>query len=236
MRLEERYEAAIRPLRQEVEANPTIGALLDPAIAPAVLERFLIQWCALGVQMTAPVEGWIRRAGERCWELGLVGISTRLQAHAHHEADHHLMFIADTRALVARWNDRRSPPLSAEALLAQPATAAMRDYIGLHEQTIAGEAPYAQVAIEYEVEGLSVSVLPRLLEQFRRVLGDEAMASLSFLREHAELDVGHTRYNRKMIQLLVAARPSAIGLLADTGAAAVRAYLRFLGECLAAAA
>jgi hypothetical protein len=223
---DDRYEVRIRPAREEVLAHPTARALLDPGIDPAVLERFLIQWCALGVQITEPVEGWIRRAGERCWELGLAGIAMRLQAHAHHEANHHLMFLADTRALVERWNLRQRPRLAAGLLLAQPATPAMRDYIQLHEDTIAGEAPYAQVAIEYEVEGLSVSLLPRLLEQFRRVLGPEVMASLSFLREHAALDVGHTRYNRQMIQLLAAARPAAV---AGT-------YLRFLGECLAVAA
>jgi hypothetical protein len=231
-----RYELRIRPVRAEVLADPTARALLDPAIQPAVLERFLIQWCALGVQITEPVEEWIRRAGERCWELGLTGIGMRLQAHAHHEASHHRMFIADTWALVQQWNLRHRQSLAAPRLLAQAATPAMRDYIDLHERTIAGDAPYAQVAIEYEVEGLSVSLLPRLLEQFRRVLGPELMASLSFLTEHAALDVGHTHYNRKMMQLLVAARPAAVGLLVDTGAAAVRAYLRFLGECLAAAA
>jgi hypothetical protein len=229
------YETNIQSLRQEVLEHPATRALLDPHISPVLLERFLIEWCALGVQVTEPVEGWIRRAGARCEELGLPEIGRGLQAHAKHEANHHLMFIEDTRALVARWNERRSPRLDADALLAQPMTPGMRDYIELHERTIAGTTPYAQVAIEYEVEGLSVRLLPLLMAQFRRVLGDEVMSVLSFLNEHAELDVGHTNYNRKMMQRLMAAQPHAADLLVETGAAAVRAYLQFLGECLAAA-
>ena len=50
--------------------------------------------------------------------------------------------------------------------MARPATPAMRRYIELHESVIASPAPWAQVAIEYEVEGLSLRLLPPLFEQF----------------------------------------------------------------------
>jgi hypothetical protein len=37
--------------------------------------------------MTEPVEGWIRRAGHRCGELGLEHLAKALAAHAHHGVD-----------------------------------------------------------------------------------------------------------------------------------------------------
>jgi len=233
--LRESYEADVQTLRRGLLANPTIRALLDPAIEPVVVERFLIEWCSLRVQVTQPVESWIQRAGACCLGLGLTDIGRALIKHAKHERNHHLMFIRDTRALVNAWNARRVPELDAEALMARPATPAMRRYIDLHEETIAGEVPFAQVAIEYEVEGLSVSLLPPLFAQFRRVLGGEPLTVLSFLLEHAEIDVGHTAYNRRLMASLLEARPDARWALARAGTAAVTAYLDFLAECLAVA-
>ncbi|MFY0539080.1 hypothetical protein [Nannocystis pusilla] len=52
--------------------------------------------------MTAPVEGWIRRAGERCLAAGLNEIGNALVAHARHEAGHDAMMVDDTRSLAAR--------------------------------------------------------------------------------------------------------------------------------------
>lgn len=231
----EGYDAAVAPMRARVTSHPGVRALLDPALAPAVLERFLIEWCALGVQLTEPVEGWIRRAGERCQALGLTKVGAALLAHAKHEANHHLMFERDTRALVARWNTRHRPGLDAEALMARPATPAMQRYIDLHERNITGSTPFAQVAIEYEVEGLSVSLLPALFAQFERLLGPEILASLTFLKEHAEIDVGHTAFNRRAMATLLAARPEARAHLAEIGGEAVSAYLDFFTECLAVA-
>ena len=35
-----------------------------------LLEAFLLYFCAIGAQMTQPVESWIRRAATRCAALG----------------------------------------------------------------------------------------------------------------------------------------------------------------------
>jgi len=59
--------------------------------------------------MTESVEGWIRRAGGRCGELGLEHLAKALAAHAHQEANHHLLMLADARVLVERWNKARKP-------------------------------------------------------------------------------------------------------------------------------
>jgi hypothetical protein len=86
-----------------------------------VLELFLINFCAFGVGMTEPVEGWVRRAGERCEAIGLTDLGHALKTHAKHEANHHLMMIEDTKSLIAFWNERRTGErLNAEKLLARP--------------------------------------------------------------------------------------------------------------------
>lgn len=229
------YEPELSRARALLVEDATIRALLDPRIPPALLERFLIQFSAWGVQITRPVDGWIRRAGERCLQLGLDEIGRSLVAHSKHEKDHHLMLMDDTRLLVDRWNARRAPPLSAERLFLEPATEAMRAYVALHEDTITGDAPFGQVAIELEIEGMSVSFGPRLIAQCLRVLGPDVVSGLSFIREHVAIDVGHTAFNQRLMDRVLAIRPDAAGRLAAIGGEALRIYVRFFGECLAAA-
>jgi hypothetical protein len=185
--------------------------------------------------MTEPVDGWIRRAGERCIELGLPEVGGALLKHAKHEAGHHLLLVADTRLLVGRWNAHHPRTLDADVLMAQPATRAMRAYHELHESTIRSDMPYGQVAIELEIEGMSTSFGPRQLALCKNVLGPQALAGLSFIREHVALDVGHTVFNRNLMQQVLAVRPQSASKLAETGAIALRTYIDFFGECLAQA-
>jgi hypothetical protein len=229
--VEDLYEPRIARSRKLIAEASILRKLLDKDIDAAVLERFLIEYCSLGVQITEPVESWIRRAGERCIAVGLPTIGNSLRDHAVHEADHHLMFIEDTEKLVAHWNARHPTRLDASSLIARPPTAGMRHYIELHEDAIAGEQPFTQVAIELEVERLSITVLPALLDQFRRVLGDRVMSSLSFLGSHAALDVGHTHINTRLMNALLALRPDAAADLARVGAEAMFIYLAFFDEC-----
>jgi hypothetical protein len=182
--------------------------------------------------MTEPVEGWIRRAGERCKAVGLDRLGRVLQIHAGQEADHHLMMIEDTRILVERWNRRHAYALDADSLIALPATPATEAYVNLHEDIIAGETPYCQLAIEFEIEGLSVSLGPKLMLQSERLLGKEILRGLSFLREHVAVDAGHTRFNMAELEKLLSHTPGFAEPLGHAGSAALDAYAGFLSGCL----
>jgi hypothetical protein len=209
----------------------------DPLVGPTMsafeLELFLIRFCSLGVHMTEPVEGWIRRAGERCSELGFGRLGRALRLHAVHEANHHLMMIEDTRKLVERFNGRHEQKLDADSLLSGGPTLATDAYVQLHEDVICGPAPFCQIAIEFEIENLSVTLGPRLIEQCRRLLGPEILAGLSFLHEHVAIDVGHTLFNRAELERVLLEDPQRAERLGHAGSAALDAYASFLRECLA---
>ena len=226
------YERHVLPARTRLRSDVT-NALLDPKMDPARLEFFLIHYCARAVPMTEPVEGWIRRAGERCEELGLVRLGRSLRMHARHEANHHLMLIEDVHRLVEDWNQKRDSALDVDALLHVPPTPAIRAYVRLHEDVIAGPAPFCQLAIEYEIEGLSVNVGPDFIKQCARLLGPAFLQKLSFLTEHVSIDVGHTKFNHVQLERLLAGAPSFALLLGQTGNRALEAYGAFLAECFA---
>ena len=226
-----RYDQLLAPARQRFDRHPTIEALFRSALEPLILERFLIYFSALGVGMTEPVEGWIRRAGRRCGELGLSDLARALEAHAHQEANHHLLMQADTHRLVDRWNEKHEPRLDAAALLALPPTLGVTGYRELHENVIAGTAPHGQLAIEYEIEMLSVSYGPALIQRCSDVSGAEILEGLSFLRDHVELDAGHTHFNRLQLSRLLAQRPELLDGLVAAGSSALDAYVMFLHDC-----
>jgi hypothetical protein len=228
----EPYEAALASARTRFGAGRFARSLLGGDVSHRTFERFLLWFAALGVQMTRPVPGWIRRAGARCREAGFEAVGEALVEHARHEEGHDVLFANDVRALAARWNTRRSPLVDAERLLAHPPTAGVSGYVALHERTIAGPAPYAQLAIEYEIEQLSVAWGPRLLAVAREVLGADVETCMTFALDHVRLDVGHTQWNRARLERLLGSRPDVMDAMVDAGSEALDAYSAFLDDCI----
>jgi hypothetical protein len=201
------YDARLEPHRRKFADGPAAALTGVAPGDPALFSLFLIHYCAWGVGKTRGVEGWIRRAGERCRGL----------------------MIDDAWALAERWNMHHDRKIDPPALLRTARLRSVRDYAALHEATIRSAAPWAQLAIEYEIKALSVRHGPDLLAAAGGADG------LSFLREHVELDAAHTDFNRRQLSALLARRPDALEPLARAGARALDIYGRFIADCLGAA-
>jgi hypothetical protein len=228
------YAPLVAAARARFASGPG-ASIVDPRMTADEMTLFLVHFSSMGVKMTEPVEGWISRAGERCKVCGFGALGRALELHARNEANHHLMMIEDTRRLVARWNARHSSGLDADALLAMPPSPGVEAYVRLHEDVIAGQEPYCQLAIEYEVESLSVKFGAALVEHCVRLAGRDILAGLSFLEEHVAVDVGHTRFNEHELEKLLAQSASTAEPLGRVGSAALDAYGTFVTECLARA-
>jgi hypothetical protein len=228
----EQYEASLSIARERFDRHAGVRALFYDPIDPVTLESFLISFAIIGVRMTEPVEGWIRRAGRRCGELGLETLAKALTAHALQEADHHLLMLADARFLIERWNKSGKPELNVDALLQLPPTPGVEDYVRVHESVISGPTPYGQLAIEYEIEMLSVTHGLQLLKRCAGLLGEAIVEGLSFLSDHVALDAGHTNFNRFQLGRLLEKQPGFLSGLVTAGSAALDAYAMFLGDCM----
>jgi hypothetical protein len=226
-----RYERDIAPARARFAHHPWVAGYITTRPEPDVLERFLIYYCALGYQMTSPVAGWIRRAGERCAALGLRELGHALLKHAHHEAGHESMMAKDARSLIDRRARAGRSRLNADRLLALPPTPGIDRYVRLHEETIAGDAPHGQIAIEYEIEQLSVTFGGPFIKGCVEALGPDVRSCLSFLEEHVALDVGHTHFNANQIERALDRNPELLPGLVAAGGAALDAYSAFLDDC-----
>lgn len=228
----ELYESGVAPARERFARSLWVTEMLSSRVEPDRLELFLIHFSALGARMTAPVEGWIRRAGECCLEVGLPELGRALVRHARAEADHDKMMIQDAKSLVARRNTRGQSRLDCERVLAQPDTPGIARYVELHEQVIASPEPFAQIAIEFEIEGLSVRYGPKFIERCVDTLGPEIKDCMSFVEEHAALDVGHSKFNASQLENLLARHPEFLETLVRTGAEALDTYANFLDDCV----
>jgi hypothetical protein len=224
------YEQLLAPARECFALSPGVQAIKSSSNG-IFLELFLLHFCALGSQMTEPVEGWIRRAAGRCANMGLAELAHALNGHAQAEAGHHLLMIADVTSLAARWNARRKPSVDARKLLNQPSTPGVLQYCKVHEDNIASDTPYAQIAIEYEVEMLPLRYGKLLLTRCVEMLGGDILPCLSFVTQHIYWDVGHTNFNARVIAKLIDVDPSSMPALVSAGTTALDAYAQFLGDC-----
>jgi len=209
--------------------------VVSPLLAENNQKTLLLFWIFFssnGVGMTEPVEDWIRRAGKNCEKLGYKELGIQLGKHAIHEADHQLMMIEDTKKFIERWNKQYTPKLTAQDFFNKPMTEAVNNYRILHEHFIEGSNPYCQIAIEYEIENLSITYGPEIIEHTYKILGQDIQECLSFSVDHVKIDAAHTKFNRKVISDFLSAYPEVLQDLMDAGVRALRAYGNFLTSCL----
>jgi Acetyltransferase (GNAT) domain len=224
------YERLIAPARERFALSPGVQAI-QTSRDGAFLESFLLHFCALGSRMTEPVEHWISQAAERCASMELPELAVALSGHANAEAGHHLMMLADLAALAARWNARRLPPVHPGELLSRALSPGGVQYRKVHDQNVAGDTPYAQVAIEYEVELLPVRYGELFMTRCVDVLGADILPCLSFVTEHIVLDKAHTTFNARAMVKLLEFVPSCLPALVSAGTAVLDAYGQFLCDC-----
>jgi hypothetical protein len=226
------YDLLIAPARQRFAGSPGIRRMVSADIDPRTMAAFLLHFSALSVPITEPVEDWIRRAGERCDALGLVEIGSALRAHSKAEAAHHQYHVDDFGSLIDFWNTRWTPQVEGDAIRAHGVTSGGERYSRVHEETIAGDAPYCQFAIEYEIELLPVQYGPQFVDNSVRLLGREILKCMSFATSHIEFDVGHSKFNAHFLGRLIADSPWRLDALVTTGAAALEAFGAHLTECM----
>src|ERR1700728_187305 len=227
----EKYNQLLAPARERFETSPGLNAIRSTS-DPRLLEAFLLYFCAIGAQMTEPVETWIRRAADRCAVLGLSELAQALTRHARAEAGHHLMMIADLRSLAGHWNSRHQPRVDADELLRIAPSDGANHYCLVHEQNIAGRTPYAQIAIEYEIEQLPLRYGELFVARCLEIFGPEILSGLSFVTEHIDLDIGHTKFNAQELAKVVERIPESLPVPAGAGSAALEAYAQFLTDCV----
>jgi hypothetical protein len=233
--VKELYEPYVLAARARIATDPVMRRVVDPATSPELLERFLLQFHALGVYLAEPLEGWNRRAGHRSLLLSQDTLGKSLLAHAKQASGLAQTMTEDVQVLVRRWNQRFRPVLHTERLLAQHPTDAMRSYRRLVEETLTGEFPSAQIAVELESTLLMQMMGPHLLANVARVLGREALEGLCALKAQSQPDAPRAVNQARLMEELVRTMPESARTFAELSAEALELHLRFMEDCLESA-
>jgi hypothetical protein len=224
------YSRKVHPARIEFMQSRGIQYFMEQS-HPKKLHQFLIMWTGLSIKMTEQVENWIKGAGEKTKVVGQEEVGDLLVRHSEQEADHDQMLVKDLDFLVKKWNEIYEDSLRPEDITNLATPEFTKAYVDLHEEAINGQQPYRQVAIEFEIERISVHYGPRMIENVLNILGYEFEEGLSFLVDHVMLDQGHTKFNTHLLERCIATGGE-VNALADTGSRAMRTYAGFLNECI----
>ena len=217
------YDRVLQPIRSEI--SETFGALAKEK-NPEVLARFLMHFSACGYHMTRQVSDWIKRSGVKCGQQGHPELGVFLCKHASQEEGHENLHLEDLESII-EWNERRTGRASGKAdefLFRCARNPGVEDYISFHERNIDGPAPWRQLAVENEIELLSVTQGPLLIQHIVSILGFGILNSLSFVKEHSLLDVGHSYLNLKRIDAFLESNPEEVETMAQAGKEALEAY------------
>ncbi len=225
-----KYNKLVHPSRVHLLKSAGINCFISN-LNPRELHAFLMVWTAFSVKMTENVEQWILRAGQSCEKKQLSEVGAKLKYHAAQEANHDLMLIDDLKVLVAKWNTIYKDSLTEQDIYSFTLPTNANAYIDLHEATINGQHPYAQVAIEYEIERISVNFGPKMIENVINTLGQDFEEGISFLADHVLIDQGHTKFNIDLLEKCFNADAS-LDALVITGASALKIYAGYLNECI----
>lgn len=227
------YERALMDERRKFAAHPVIKEMLAGSVDCQLTELFLIYWSTLSAGLTEPIPEYLKQAGEKCREKGLVEMGRFFYEHAKEEDGHDGWAEKDVHKLVSRWNQRHPErKLDPVELLSRKKSPAVKRYHQLHEEVIQGDTPYGELAIDVEIELITVKFGPRMIWQCIRKAGPRILWDMSFLREHVRFDFGHTDHNFKTVDSLLKEQPGFLGPLADAGKRALKAYGDFLQDVM----
>lgn len=225
-----KYNALIHPQRIDFMLSPGINTFMAQS-TPKKLHAFLLVWTGFSIKMTEKVESWISRAGESCETMNYNEVGNRLKYHANQEAGHDLMLVADLKVLIQKWNTLYNDNITEDDIFNLNVPYNTNEYVALHENTIQGKHPYTQVAIEYEIERISVMYGPKIIENVTYTLGEDFESAISFLTDHVLIDQGHTKFNIDLLEKCLAAKGD-LNELVKTGGSALKIYAGFLNECI----
>src|SRR5262245_6072677 len=110
------YEQLVGPTRERFAVSSGLHGMVSTDTDARTMAAFLLHFSALSVPITEPVEGWIRRAGERCEVLGFTAIGSALRRHSKAEAGHHKYHNDDFTQLVRFRNQRWTPQVDPESI------------------------------------------------------------------------------------------------------------------------
>jgi hypothetical protein len=226
------YHEALKLSREDLASTVT---WLYSQMDRRLIVPFLMYFTKYGYDMTKPVEGWIRGAGQACMVKGYSNVGLFLLAHAKEEAGHEMLMKKDLEKLIELFNSLFDQRVEFTDFFGQKTSEGPQQYIELHEECITGPYPFQQIAIESEIEYLSLLYGPQLIGYAIKEVGFDISKRLSFVTSHVGFDIKHSSENFRAMGALLEEHPQAFPPLVEAGKRALYCYSRYIRDCMGGA-
>ncbi len=239
--VEQHYLPFVEIGRARGHADLRVRALLSPAAGRGELLPFLLEFCALGVRMMRPVQGWMERSARACVSAGFIDLGVALRAAARGEDQRHLLLIDDLVQLAELWRSpadpgaRPGPRLDLGALVRREPPESVRSHARIRLAACALERPYLAVGVELELAVLSRYLGPQLIRACERALGSDVLRGLRFIQARSEHGALSEHTWLTQLEALLRVFPEYGEPIAALGSAASDAMLDFVGDCFSSA-
>ena len=227
------YDNQLAHARRRLKDRPQLQQLMGADATAELLHAFLIQWAALSVQLQEPAERFLVEASRRCSEVGEHRLALTLLQIAGEAIDRYRLVAHDTRTLAQLWNSRREPIINLTWLLTQPSTSAMQRLHAHHQSLVASPQPWLQLAAIYEADAMLRTVVERVTQHARRLLGEEVRSCLRSLDAIAHF--GERSSLAPTMLAFLEANPERVNPMVATAERTLEIYGDFLIECCATA-
>jgi hypothetical protein len=230
------YEDRLTRARRRIKDRTELKRLMSADATAELLHAFLIQWAALSVQLQEPAERFLVEASRRCSEVGEHRLALTFLQIASEAIDRYRLVANDTRTLAQLWNrryaqqpDRSQPTIELTQLLTQPSTPAMKRLHAHHQGLVSGSQPWLQLAAIYEADAMLGTVVDRVTQQARRLLGEEVRGCLRSLDAIAHF--GERSSLAPTMIMFLDKNPERVDPMAATAERTLEIYGEFLIEC-----
>jgi hypothetical protein len=234
------YQGRLARARRRIKDRPELQRLMSADAKAELLHAFLIQWAALSVQLQEPAERFMVEASRRCSEVGEHRLALAFLQIAGEAIDRYRLVANDTRTLAQLWNRRYAgqpgqseptiePTIELTQLLTQPSTSAMKQLHAHHQGLVSSSQPWLQLAAIYEADAMLGTVVERVTQQARRLLGDEVRGCLRSLDA-----IAHFGERSSLAPTMIAfldTNPERVDPMAATAERTLEIYGEFLIEC-----
>jgi hypothetical protein len=220
-----------------VEARVTLAHRLTRLVQEATRENlgfFLIYYTALGADMADPMDKILHKASKRCRKLEYSMLADAFDQQAGEAIQHCRAMKDDTKIWLDWWNKKHQLNLSAKDYLRHPSMPSIQASRDLHEDIVAYQSPYAELAIAYELQRTEMIHSFTLIKLAILKFGTGALRRLGFIRRAIQLK-HHKPINKKLLMDFLQENPETRAAMIEKARASLLIYGDFLEECFSLA-
>ena len=195
------------------------------------LEFFLLHHCVLGRLMTEQIGDWLNAAVNKSDALGYGELSRSLAEYRDIGFKRHELLGKDLPLLLQWINRRHQIELVSSYFHKKSVSEGVKKFLKLHEQVLKGKQPYRELAIQYEMERITMVHGYTLIQWCKLRFGKSVLRNLSAFRYQIKNNQQRTIILEQIQKQFIKKHPEVVDDMIEASVATLECYARYLVDC-----